>query len=142
MAFEDLYREVILKHFKKPRHFGPVSDEEATVEDENPTCGDHFRLLVELADDRISSIRFDGRGCAISTSSCSMMTERVLGKTVAEARAMISEFLGMVQGKCDPSDESLGDLAVLKSVRDFPVRVKCAGLCWQALSKALDKLSA
>ncbi|MGD9874262.1 MAG: Fe-S cluster assembly sulfur transfer protein SufU [Kiritimatiellia bacterium] len=141
MAFEDLYREVILKHFKKPQNFGPVADEEATAEDENPTCGDHFKLLVVLAAGRISEIRFDGRGCAISTSSCSMMTERVLGKTVAEARAMISEFLGMVQGKCDPADEHLGDLAVLKSVRDFPVRVKCAALCWQALSKALDKLA-
>jgi nitrogen fixation NifU-like protein len=138
MSLKNLYQELILKHFKQPHHFGPVTDEEAMADGENPTCGDRFRLVFNAPEGKIESIRFDGKGCAISTASCSLMTEAVIGLTLEEARHLAETFAGrMKDGEELPDD--YGDLRALEGVQRFPLRVNCATLCWKALLEALEQ---
>jgi nitrogen fixation NifU-like protein len=128
MSLDALYQEIILDHFRSPRNFGKLDGPATGVHHENPSCGDQLDLQVRLDDQqRIGRIKFYGRGCAISQSSASMMTELVKGKTVAEAHEAIASFKHMLTGEGEAKID-LGDLVALSGVRQFPVRVKCATL--------------
>lgn len=135
-ALEDLYREVILDHYKHPRNRGRLEgDGTAAVDLQNPTCGDEIHLSLCLRDGRIQEVAFDGRGCSISMASASMMTEVLRGKTLEEAAGLNAAFKGMLAGGA--AEDRLGDLVALSGVSQFPVRVKCATLAWNALTHAL-----
>lgn len=139
MALDDLYRELILEHYSRPRNRGELPDPDVKVEGANPLCGDELSIYVKLADGKIADVRFVGRGCSISQASASMMTEQVKGKTMAEARRLSGRFKAMMQGE-GVDEEELGDLIALQGVRKFPVRVKCATLSWITLEQGMDEL--
>ena len=133
-----LYQEVILDHYKRPRNFGPLPDADHSAEGYNPLCGDQVKVSVRLEDGRVADAHFEGAGCAISTASASLMTDAVKGMTIDEAEALFQRFHGLVSGKNEVSDEDdLGKLEALAGVRDYPVRIKCATLAWHALHSAL-----
>lgn len=137
---DDLYMEIILDHYKSPRNKADLSHINDDNMHENPSCGDTVKLEILLGDDgRIESARFDGHGCAISTASASLMTERLPGRTTEEARSFIEVFLKVLRGE-EPVErlEEWGDLAVLGGVVQFPMRVKCVTLAWHALEKSLE----
>jgi nitrogen fixation protein NifU and related proteins len=136
MELNDLYRDVILDHNRRPRNFGPLEPADASVEGFNPMCGDRLTLKLKLTADRIADIRFEGQGCAISTASASLMTEAVKGKTRAEALELFDRIHHLLTDEEAPGDD-LGKLAALSGVRQFPARVKCASLCWHTLASAL-----
>jgi nitrogen fixation NifU-like protein len=133
----DLYQEILLDHYKRPRNFGPLLGADGDAEGHNPLCGDRVQVHVKLDGDRLDEVRFEGSGCAISTASASMMTEAVRGKTRAEAAALYERFHDVVTGAVAGDDEALGELAALSGVREFPMRVKCATLAWHTLDAAL-----
>lgn len=136
MELNDLYRDVILDHNKKPRNFGPLEPADAGAEGFNPLCGDRLTLRLNLAGDTIREIRFEGQGCAISTASASLMTEAVKGKTRGEALALFERVHSLLTDDAAGA-EDLGKLAALSGVREYPARVKCASLCWHTLASAL-----
>jgi len=136
MEVNDLYRDVILDHNRRPRNFGGLEPADASVEGFNPMCGDRLTLRLRIADDRISDIRFEGQGCAISTASASLMTEAVKGKTRSEALQLFDRVHHLLTDDHARADE-LGKLAALSGVREYPARVKCASLCWHTLASAL-----
>ena len=135
-----LYREVIIEHGRKPRNFGPLSDATQHVEALNPLCGDQLDIELRIVDGRVDGIAFTGSGCAISQASASLMTEAIKDRDTAEARDLFDRVHAMLTGNAaqagDP--EALGKLAALQGVSEFPTRVKCASLAWQALRSALD----
>jgi len=134
----ELYQEVILDHHKKPRNFRKLDDPCRHVEGYNPLCGDKVTVYLQVDDDRIKDLSFQGTGCAISVASASMMTESLKGKTVAEAETIFRRFHDLVAGnKPEPAEEQLGKLAVFTGVREFPMRVKCATLAWHTFHAAL-----
>jgi nitrogen fixation NifU-like protein len=137
MELNDLYRDVILDHNRKPRNFGPLEAADASAEGVNPLCGDRLTLRLNLAGDTIRDIRFEGQGCAISTASASLMTEAVKGKTRGEALALFERVHKLLTDDAG-SAEDLGKLAALSGVREYPARVKCASLCWHTLASALE----
>ena len=141
MEFDDLYQEIILDHYRHPRCAGTVSDEVLLVEDENPTCGDQIRLTATVQDGRVRDLKFEAHGCAISMASASMMGDDLVGKPVEEARARIREFVALMRGEQQTPADDLGDLIALQGVRQFPMRIKCATMCWHAAEQALDKLA-
>jgi nitrogen fixation protein NifU and related proteins len=141
MELSDLYRDVILDHNRRPRNFGPLEDAQAVAEGVNPLCGDRLTLRLNLADDRIENIRFEGQGCAISTASASLMTEAVKGKTRGEALALFDRVHRLLTDDAAGA-EDLGKLAALSGVREYPARVKCASLCWHTLASALKSADA
>jgi len=139
MPLDALYQEIILNHFKNPRNFGKLDGPFTGAHHENPSCGDQLDLQLSLdVQQRINQIKFYGRGCAISQSSASMMTEFVKNKTVAEACEAIASFFHLLTGEGEAKVE-LGDLAALAGVKQFPVRVKCATLAWKALESCLEQ---
>jgi nitrogen fixation NifU-like protein len=142
MELNDLYRDVILDHNRRPRNFGPLEPADASVEGFNPMCGDRLTLRLRLRDDRIADIRFEGEGCAISTASASLMTEAVKGKTRGEALELFDRVHDLLTEDepraASGEDQDLGKLAALSGVREFPARVKCASLCWHTLASALQ----
>ncbi len=139
MSLRDLYQEVILDHNRSPRNFGPLEDADGRAEGNNPICGDRLSIAVKVADGVVADVRFQGSGCAISRASASLMTERIKGKTVDEARALFDRFHRLVTDKTAPVDDpALGKLAVFAGVRDYPARVKCAILAWHTLRAAVD----
>jgi nitrogen fixation protein NifU and related proteins len=137
MDLKELYRDVILDHNRLPRNFGPLEGANHHAEGNNPLCGDRLSLAVRLNGERIEDIRFEGRGCAISTASASLMTEAVKGKDRASARQLFDKVHGLLTQLDGVPDPSLGKLAALSGVREFPARVKCASLCWHTLNAAL-----
>jgi nitrogen fixation NifU-like protein len=136
MELNDLYRDVILDHNRRPRNFGDLQSADASVEGYNPMCGDHLTLRLKLNDGTISDIRFEGQGCAISTASASLMTEAVKGRSRDEALQLFDRVHRLLTDDAAPSEE-LGKLAALSGVREYPARVKCASLCWHTLASAL-----
>lgn len=138
-APSQLYQEVILEHNKKPRNYGLLAEPNRRAEGRNPLCGDIISLTLNVADDRIDQIGFEGHSCAICKASSSMMTSTVKGKTVAEAEELVTQFREMATGKLDPeSPESrLGRLRVFSGVAGLPSRVKCAVLPWHTLHAAI-----
>ena len=135
---DELYREVILDHFREPRNRGELPDAQIKAEGTNPLCGDEMAFDLHLNGDRIDQVRFRGKGCAISQAAGSMLTGRLTGKTVAEARMIIGSLRGMMQGRDPDPSLDLGDLESLVGVRKFPVRVKCAALSWNIIEQGLD----
>lgn len=135
---ENLYRQVILDHSSHPHHHGTLEDSNKKIEMNNPTCGDVIELQVDIQDNVIKNIAFTGSGCSISTASASMMTDAVIGKTVAEAEELAEVFSQMVQGNDVPEMDKLGDASILKNVSKFPARIKCATLAWKALEQAVE----
>jgi nitrogen fixation NifU-like protein len=134
---QELYREVILDHNRRPRNFGELADADRVIEGVNPLCGDKMTLYVKLAGDTVADIKFKGTGCAISVASSSLMTERVKGATVTATLALFERVHDMLTGAAEPSTEELDKLAALAGVREYPARVKCASLGWHALKAAL-----
>ncbi|HVM03091.1 MAG TPA: SUF system NifU family Fe-S cluster assembly protein [Acidimicrobiales bacterium] len=158
MGLEDLYREIILDHYRSPRNRGELASPPALrVEGYNPLCGDEIVVYLLVEDGVVSDLRIGGQGCSISQSSASMMSAAVKGRTVAEARAVIRAFKGMMSvheqrldadGEPEPAaavaagraeSVSLGDLEALQGVVRFPVRIKCATLSWNTLQQGLDE---
>jgi nitrogen fixation NifU-like protein len=135
---QDLYQEVILDHNRRPHNFRVIDPASATQEGYNPLCGDRLTLYLTLADGVITDVAFQGSGCAISKASASLMTDAVKGKTVEEARALFDRFHEMITSPPGSPLPELGKLAVLSGVRDFPTRVKCAGLAWHTLKAAVS----
>jgi nitrogen fixation NifU-like protein len=136
MELNDLYRDVILDHNRRPRNFGGLDPADASVEGFNPMCGDRLTVRLKMDGDAIADIRFEGQGCAISTASASLMTEAVKGRSREEALALFDRVHHLLTDDAASSDE-LGKLAALSGVREFPARVKCASLCWHTLVTAL-----
>ena len=137
MELNDLYRDVILDHNRRPRNFGGLDPADASVEGFNPMCGDRLTVRLKLDEDKISDIRFEGQGCAISTASASLMTEAVKGRTRDEALRLFDRVHQLLTDDAAPPAEELGKLAALSGVREYPARVKCASLCWHTLASAL-----
>jgi nitrogen fixation NifU-like protein len=137
MELIDLYRDVILDHNRRPRNFGALEPADASVEGFNPMCGDRLTVRLKMDEDKISDIRFEGQGCAISTASASMMTEAVKGRTRAEALKLFDRVHELLTDDAAPPADELGKLAALSGVREYPARVKCASLCWHTLASAL-----
>lgn len=135
----DLYQEMILDHKKRPRNFRTLEDEGARhAEGYNPLCGDQLTVYLVVEDGVVREAAFQGKGCAISTASASMMTEAVKGKLEDEAERIFESFHALVMGHEAPADEvALGKLAAFSGVREFPMRVKCATLAWHTLQAAL-----
>ena len=138
MALDDIYKEVILDHYKNPRNKRELPGAELTCHANNPLCGDEITVYAHLEDDRVAEVTFEGAGCSISQSSASMMTESVTGATVGDAMALASDFRGMMSGDVEPEEAWFGDLVALKGVVQYPIRIKCAVLAWDVLQDALD----
>ncbi|MBT4140025.1 MAG: SUF system NifU family Fe-S cluster assembly protein [Candidatus Latescibacteria bacterium] len=139
MAYSnELYRQVILEHNKNPRNFRAIESAQRVSEGNNPLCGDRVTLYVNVENDHISDIAFQGSGCAISKASASLMTEALKGKTVEDAKTLFLQFQNMVTDKsAKQTSEDMGKLAVFAGIRDYPTRVKCATLAWHAAHAAL-----
>jgi nitrogen fixation NifU-like protein len=136
-----LYEQVILEHNKKPRNFRAIEgDGTITAQGHNPLCGDQFTLYLQVNDDIIEDVSFEGSGCAISKSSASIMTVLLKGKSVKEAESLFAKFHSMITSAPDaPLNEGeLGRMAVFGGVREFPIRIKCATLAWHTMLAALD----
>jgi nitrogen fixation NifU-like protein len=138
-----LYQEVILDHNRKPRNFGPLEPASHHAEGHNPLCGDRLDVALDVAGETIDRIAFQGESCAICKASASMMTVAVKHKTLAQAQALIQEFLAMSTGKLDlDAPHQLKHLVVFSGVRNLPTRVKCAILPWHTLQAAIDSQAA
>jgi nitrogen fixation NifU-like protein len=138
MELDDLYRDVILDHNRRPRNFGGLDPADASAEGFNPLCGDRLTLRLRMTGDKIGEIRFEGQGCAISTASASLMTEAVKGKTRVQALQLFENMHSLLTDDAATGGEDLGKLAALSGVREYPARVKCASLCWHTLVSALE----
>ena len=135
-----LYQEVILDHSKKPRNYRVLEGADHRAEGYNPLCGDRVTIYLKVEGGKINDLSFQGSGCAIATSSASLLTEALKGKTLDEADALFEKFHALVTGEGDgklADDASLGKLAVFSGVAEFPIRVKCATLAWHTLKSAL-----
>ncbi len=134
-----LYQELILDHNKRPRNYGRPAQADRSAEGYNPLCGDRVTVYVQVKNDIVEDVHFEGTGCAISTASASLMTEALKGKTKAEAEALFASFHDMVTGIAAASGDvrKLGKLAALSGVCEYPTRVKCATLVWHTLRAAL-----
>jgi nitrogen fixation NifU-like protein len=146
-GLDDLYREIILDHYRSPRNRGELPPPAAHAVGHNPLCGDEIEVYLLVEDGVVSDIRVGGQGCSISQSSASMMSQAVKGKTVAEVRALVHRFKSMMSieelDEVDAGAEvKLGDLEALQGVVKFPVRIKCAVLSWNTLTEALSQATA
>lgn len=139
MDLKELYRDVILDHNRNPRNFGRLDPADAHADGHNPLCGDRLTVSLRMDGDRIEDVRFDGKGCAISTASASMMTEAVKGKSRGAVAALFDKVHSVLTQQEAAVDPALGKLAALSGVREFPARVKCATLCWHTLNAALER---
>ena len=136
-ALDDLYREVILEHYKSPRNRGRLDQPDVATRGKNPLCGDEIEISLAFDGDKVQDVRFGGRGCSISQASASMLTEAIKGKSVEEAEALVNRFKSAMRGEGD-AEEDWGDLEALQGVRKYPARVKCALLAWTTLEEGLE----
>ncbi|CAN5550118.1 iron-sulfur cluster assembly scaffold protein SufU [soil metagenome] len=140
MSLDELYKEVILDHYRTPRNRGRLDPHDVKLERNNPLCGDELELYLKFDGEDLEGIAFEGKGCSISMASASMMTEKVKGLDVKQARAMAESIKRMMAGE-EPGDiNELGDLVSLKGVVKYPVRIKCALLGWNTLLEGLDEV--
>ena len=140
-SLRELYQDVILDHSKHPRHFGKLEGATATAQGHNPLCGDRVTIqLIVDKDDRIADIKFEGKGCAISQASASLMTDMLAGRSIGEAEKLMSGFLHLVKGEdaADLQGDDRDRLNVLAGISEFPMRVKCATLAWHTMKSALE----
>ena len=135
----DLYQELILDHNRRPRNYGALAGASHIAKGYNPLCGDKLTIYARLEGDRIAGLTFEGSGCAISKASASLLTDAVKGKTVGEAEALFTRVHAMLTAPMDRDvdAESMGKLAVLSGVREFPTRIKCASLAWHTMKAAV-----
>lgn len=135
----DLYQEVIIEHGRHPRNFGSIEGASCCAKGKNALCGDQITVYMNIVDDTISDIKFDGQGCAICMASSSLMTEHLIGKSVTLASSLFDTFHRLIteQG-FELSDDSLGKLMILSGVREYPARVKCATLAWHTMMNAIS----
>ena len=148
-GLEDLYREIILDHYRTPRNRGELPTPPAVVaQGHNPLCGDEITVYLQVDDDRVSDVKVAGQGCSISQSSASMMSQAIKGKSVPEVRALVRKFKSMMtieeasvedDEEVASADVQLGDLEALQGVVKFPVRIKCATLAWNTLLESLHE---
>ena len=136
---EQLYRSVIMDHYKHTRNKGELDNGTITIDMNNPTCGDEIRLMLDVKDNIIDDVRFEGHGCSISMASASMMTEAVKGQTVDRALEMGNEFSKMMLGEDYTITDDMGDIEALSGVSQFPARIKCATLSWKAFEKGFKE---
>jgi len=136
---DELYREVILEHFKHSAHSGELPGAHIKVEGANPLCGDELTFFLRLDGGRIQQARFLGKGCAISQAAASMLAGHLEGKTTEEATRVLDAMKALMQGETVDSSVDLGDLEALAGVRKFPVRVKCAALSWNVVEQGLKE---
>ena len=139
---DEIYRDTILDHYRKPRNTAALENPEADVQVNNPFCGDEIHLQLSTNGDVLSGVRVSGRGCAISQSSGSLMSESVVGKSIADVHELSRLFRGLMTGDAlsEEGEERLADLLAFEGVRRYPVRIKCALLSWSGLSEALRAL--
>ena len=147
-GLDDLYREIILDHYRSPRNRGELPPPAAHAVGHNPLCGDEIEVYLDVDDQGlVADIKVGGQGCSISQSSASMMSQAVKGRPISEVRALVHRFKSMMSIE-EPSDDpsvqnvKLGDLEALQGVVKFPVRIKCAVLAWNTLTEALDQATA
>ena len=136
---DELYREVILDHFKNPTHSGELPNAQINVDGANPLCGDEMTFHLAMKNGRLDQVRFRGKGCAISQAAASMLAQQIEGKTTAEVTQLIETLKALMQGQEPNPSVDLGDLEALSGVRKFPVRVKCAALSWNVVEQGLKE---
>ncbi|KIY23285.1 MULTISPECIES: Fe-S cluster assembly sulfur transfer protein SufU [Mesobacillus] len=137
---DNLYRQVIMDHYKNPRNKGVLEEGSLTVNMNNPTCGDRIQLTMKVEEGKIADAKFEGEGCSISMSSASMMTQAVKGRSIEEALKLSTVFSDIMQGKeYEEEDLDLGDIEALQGVAKFPARIKCATLAWKAMEQGLKE---
>ena len=137
MSLDDLYKEVILDHYKSPRNKRELGAPALSCSRNNPLCGDEITVYAEVEDAVVRDVAFQGQGCSISQASASMLTEAVKGQPLERALGLATDFRGMMAGEVDPDEDSFGDLVALKGVVKYPIRIKCAVLAWDVLQDAL-----
>jgi nitrogen fixation NifU-like protein len=144
MKLEQLYQEIILDHYRNPHRQGLREPFDAESYQVNPTCGDEVTLRVALEGDRVSDVSYDAIGCSISQAATSVLTDLVVGRTVAESRSTMDAFVQMVQsrGQVEPDEEVLADAVAFSGVSRYPSRVKCALLGWMAFKDAVGRAAA
>lgn len=141
LSLEELYKEVILDHYRTPRNKGQLDPHDVALERNNPLCGDEIEVFLRFDGENVGEVAFDGKGCSISMASASMMTEKVQGMTVKDAGDLAETIKRMMAGEEEGDPEVLGDLVSLKGVVKYPVRIKCALLGWNTLLEALEESS-
>lgn len=139
LSLEELYKEVILDHYREPRNKGRLDPHDVALERNNPLCGDEIELFLHFDGENIDGISFEGKGCSISLASTSMMTEKIKGLSNKDAREMTESIKRMMAGEEEGDPDTLGDLVSLKGVVKYPVRIKCALLGWNTLLEALEE---
>jgi nitrogen fixation NifU-like protein len=139
VALDDIYKEVILDHYKNPRNKREMPGAALIHSKNNPLCGDEITVFADAEDGKLREVSFVGQGCSISQSSASMMTETVSGKTVGEVEELTAQVRGMLSGDVEPDEDAFGELVALKGVVKYPIRVKCAVLAWDVLQEALSQ---
>lgn len=137
LSLEELYKEVILDHYRAPRNKGRLDPHDVALERNNPLCGDEIELFLRFDGDAVTGVAFEGKGCSISQASTSMMTEKVKGLSAADAGELAESIKRMMAGEEDGDADTLGDLISLKGVVKYPVRIKCALLGWNTLLEGL-----
>lgn len=140
VSVNDLYSEIILEHYKEPHNLGELDCPEVHAKGFNESCGDDIRIFAKVKDGVVEEIRFAGKGCAISQSSASMMTDMVHGKTIEEAKQFIHQFTKSITGDAGfPETDEWFELSALKGVIKFPIRIKCASLAWHTLLQGIKE---
>jgi nitrogen fixation NifU-like protein len=139
LSLDELYKEVILDHYRTPRNKGRLDPHDVALERNNPLCGDEIELFVKFDGDKVEGIAFEGKGCSISQASASMMTEKVKGLGAKDATELTESIKRMMAGEEEGDPKALGDLVSLKGVVKYPVRIKCALLGWNTLQEALEE---
>ena len=136
-SLDDLYKEVILDHYRSPRNRGRLEPSDFDLHRDNPLCGDEIHVYAQVEDGRLTGIGFEGKGCSISQASVSMMTEKIKGLPLEDAEGLANQFKAMMQGENPQDPERLGDLVALQGVQKYPVRIKCALLGWNTFLEGL-----
>jgi nitrogen fixation NifU-like protein len=139
LSLDELYKEVILDHYRAPRNKGRLDPHDVLLERNNPLCGDEIELFLRFDGESLEGIAFDGKGCSISQASASMMTEKVKGLSAKDATALAEEIKTMMAGETEGDADLLGDLVSLKGVVKYPVRIKCALLGWNTLLEGIEE---
>ena len=140
MALDELYQEILLDHYKRPRNKGRIAAPDITIELKNPLCGDKIFLFLKMAGDRVQEVAFEGEGCVISQASASVMTEKISGLTIDEIDRLVTRFVQMVKNEPGQTQQPIEDeeLNAFRGVCEFPTRVKCALLAWRTLQQGLE----
>jgi nitrogen fixation NifU-like protein len=137
---EELYQEIILDHYRRPRNRGKTAPADLSSKDSNPLCGDEIEVTAKIVDGKLADLKFDGHGCSICLASSSIMTQKLIGKTLSEAVQYIENFQKMMRGDVPFGGKEMGDLKALEGVLKFPVRVKCATLAWHTAHRGITAM--